>query len=148
MDTSAFFAYPTSPHQPHAPVVAFLGDATETDWDTMLSYTQTRRLRAGEVAFTEGDEDRALYLLATGRVEIRSARSRQPSVTAPTPLNELAFLDGGRCAATARAATDCELLRLSPEAFESLGTREPHLARAIILDLARVVARTLRAASA
>jgi CRP/FNR family transcriptional regulator, cyclic AMP receptor protein len=69
-------------------------------------------------------------------------------VNAPVPLNELAFLDGGRCTATGRAITDSEVLRLSRDAFLSLGAREPHLARMIALDLGRMVARRLRVAEA
>jgi CRP-like cAMP-binding protein len=146
MDTSGFFAYPTGPVEPDAPAAGFLDDAGEREWDMLLSYTQTRHLRAGETVLSEGDIDRALYLLTAGRLEISSARAPVAALEAPAPLNEIAFLDGGRCAATARALTDGELLRLSYDAFDSLAAREPHLARKILLDLGRIVARRLRSA--
>jgi CRP-like cAMP-binding protein len=141
MDTQSFFMYPTEP----APVTeGFLDDASETEWDIFLSYVQTRHLRAGQTIFNEGDVDRALYMLAGGRLEQSSARTPAAAVDAPAPLNELAFLDGDRCATSARAVTDAELLRLSYDAFESLAAREPALARRILLDLGSIVARRLR----
>jgi CRP-like cAMP-binding protein len=143
MDTQSFFIYPTEP----APVTeGFLDDASKTEWDILLSYMQTRHLRPGETIFTEGDVDRALYVLADGRIEQSSAQTPAVAVDVPAPLNELAFLDGGRCATSARAITDAELLRLSYDAFESLAAREPVLARRIVLDLGSIVARRLRSA--
>ena len=105
---------------------------------------QTRQLRTGDVAFSEGDLDRALYLLTGGRIELRSSTGLAVAVDSPAPLNEIAFLDGGRCTAGARAVSDAELLRLSFDAFESLAPREPMLARRILLDLGRIVATRLR----
>jgi CRP/FNR family transcriptional regulator, cyclic AMP receptor protein len=144
MDTSAFFQYPTGAPEPAAREAVFLDGASEREWDALLSYMQTRQLRRGEVAFAEGDADRALYLLTVGSVELSGTAGATRTVHAPAPLNEIAFLDGGRCANTARAQTDGELLRLGFEAFESLAAREPTLARRILLDLGRMVASRLR----
>jgi CRP/FNR family transcriptional regulator, cyclic AMP receptor protein len=148
MDTQRFFAYstPSSDRGPRAS--GFLETATGEEWDAMLTFMQTRHLRPGETALTEGDIDCALYLLSAGSLQVRSTRTPITAVNAPVPLNELAFLDGGRCAATVRATTDSELLRLSRDAFLSLGAREPHLARLIALDLGRIVARRLRSEQA
>jgi len=145
MDTSSFFIYPNSSIEP-ASTAGFLDDASEKEWDELLSYVQTRHLRAGETVFTAGDVDRALYLLTAGRLEQRSTHAPATTIAAPATLNELAFLDGGHCTTTARAVTEGELLRLSYDAFESLAAREPHLARKILLDLGSDLARRLRAA--
>lgn len=144
MDSSSYFQYPTGATEPGTARATFLGGAGEREWDALLSYMQTRQLRAGEMAFSEGDPDRALYLLTAGRIEFRASTGPTVAVDAPAPLNEIAFLDGGRCAASARALTDGELLRLSFDAFESLAAREPTLARRILLDLGRIVATRLR----
>jgi CRP-like cAMP-binding protein len=146
MDTKSFFIYPTTASEPATPTAGFLDDAGETEWNILLSYVQTRHLRAGETIFTEGDVDRALYVLAIGQLEQSSSQAPTISVDAPAPLNEVAFLDGGRCATTARAVTEGELLRLSYDAFESLAAREPVLGRRILLDLGAGVARRLRSA--
>jgi CRP/FNR family cyclic AMP-dependent transcriptional regulator len=144
MDTSSFFQYPTGGTEPGTAPATFLGGAGEREWDALLSYMQSRQLRAGEMAFSEGDLDRALYLLTVGRVELRASAGPPVAVDSPAPLNEIAFLDGGRCAAGVRALSDGELLRLSFDAFESLAAREPTLARRILLDLGRIVATRLR----
>lgn len=145
MDTQSFFMYPT---EPTPATEGFLDDASAAEWDIFLSYVQTRHLRAGESLFAEGDVDRALYVLAGGRLAQSSARAPAAGVDGPAPLNELAFLDGGRCATSARAVTDAEVLRLSYDAFESLAAREPVLARRILLDLGGIVARRLRSLEA
>jgi CRP-like cAMP-binding protein len=146
MDTSSFFAYPTAQSEPVEVTAGFLDNATDKEWDTLLSFVQTRHFRTGETIFSEGDVDRALYLLTIGRLEKSSERTPATTVEAPAPLNELAFLDGGRCAMTARAAVAGEVLRLSFEGFESLAAREPVLGRKILLDLGAIVARRVRAA--
>ncbi len=149
MDSSIFFIYPGTQPEPSAVTSGFLDDANEKDWDVLLSYMQTRHLRTVETLFTEGDADRALYLLTAGRLE-RVARSSTGALAAtvdpPAPLNELAFLDGGRCTATVRALAESEVARLSYDAFESMAAREPNLARKILLDLGAILARRLRAA--
>jgi CRP/FNR family transcriptional regulator, cyclic AMP receptor protein len=147
MDTSSFFIYPTTQSEASVATPGFLDNATEREWDALLSYVQTRHLRARETLFKEGDTDRALYLLTVGRLELSSARAPATPVEPPAPLNELAFLDGGRCDASAHAVTNAEVARLSFDAFESLAAREPHLARTILLDLGAILARRLRSAA-
>ena len=48
----------------------FFADRDERDWDRLLASAETRRFRPGEVVLPEGVPDRALYLLADGRLEI------------------------------------------------------------------------------
>ena len=52
---------------------------------------------------------------------------------------------GGPRSTTLRAVSDGELRRLSLESFDVLAAREPELGRAILLDVARILARRLRA---
>ncbi len=59
----------------------------------------------------------------------------------------MAFLDGRPRAATIRALTDGELLRLSFESYEVLAARYAELGRAILLDLGRILAARLRQAN-
>jgi CRP/FNR family transcriptional regulator, cyclic AMP receptor protein len=148
VDTSSFFDYPTAQVEDIAASSSFLGQADERDWDALLAAMQTLVLRQGDTAFAEGNADRALYLLTDGVLEVGAAGATQTEVTAPPAqiLNEIAFLDAGGCAATARAATEARVLRLGYDAFEALAAREPQLARQVVLDLARMVAQRLRRA--
>jgi CRP/FNR family transcriptional regulator, cyclic AMP receptor protein len=147
MDSSSFFIYPNAEAEPAASEPGFLEHCSEAEWSTLLSHMQTRNLRAGEIVFAEGDLDRALYLLTGGLVELSGTNSPAVTVEAPTPLGELAFIDGNRQPATARAETAGEVLRLSFDAFESLAAREPRLGTRILLDLGRILAARLRTTS-
>lgn len=147
MDVSSFFDYPTLDRVEHS--TPFLTDASEEEWERLLAHTELRRLRAGEILFKAGEAERALYLATEGRLELLLPRRgrreiRFLTLDAPTVVGQLAFLDGEAHSATVRALTDCEVLRLSYESFESLSARAPKLAREVLFDLSRVLASRLR----
>jgi CRP/FNR family transcriptional regulator, cyclic AMP receptor protein len=142
MDTSSFFNYPTLPQQPATSLETdLLPGHTEDDWTVLLSYFETRRFRPGDWLIRQGESDRALYLLADGRLEVHPGGQL---VEAPATLCEESFLDGEPAAVGLRAVTHGEAQRLSFEAFETLSAREPRLARDLLLDLGRLVAAELR----
>ena len=145
MDTSSFFIYPTLAAEPPAPEAGLLAAPSEDDWDALLAYTETRRLRPGDWLIREGEHDRALYVLSDGRLEAIVPGRVRRVIEAPATVGELAFLDGRPRAAGLRALTHGEAQRLSYEAFEALAAREPRLARDLLLDLGRIVATRLRA---
>ncbi len=146
MDTNSFFDYPTAQVEDIGTTAGFLDQADERDWNALLDAMQTLVLRPGDTVCTEGQADRALYLLADGVLQVGAAGAVSAEVAAPPAeiLNEVAFLDAGGCVATVRAATDARVLRLSFDSFESMAAREPQLARQIVLDLARMLAHRLR----
>ena len=59
----------------------FFADRDERDWDRLLAYTETRRFRPGEVVLPDGAADRALYLLADGRLEVIRPGARSKLAT-------------------------------------------------------------------
>jgi CRP-like cAMP-binding protein len=69
------------------------------------------------------------------------------TIEAPTVLGELCFVAGGPRSTNITALTEGEMRRLSYESFEVLAAREPELGRAILLDLARILAQRLRTAT-
>jgi CRP/FNR family transcriptional regulator, cyclic AMP receptor protein len=146
MDTSSFFNYPTLTGEQAAPEVGLLAGRGEEDWDTLLAYTETRRLRPGDWLTREGEHDRALYVLSDGHLEAIVPGRPSRVIEAPATVGELAFLDGRPRAAGLRALTHGEAQRLSYDAFEALSAREPRLARDLLLDLGRIVATRLRSA--
>ena len=125
----------------------FFADRDERDWDRLLAYTETRRFRPGEVVLPDGVADRALYLLADGRLELirPGARGRLAAIAAPATVGEAEFLDGRPRTVALRALGHGEIERLSWEAFEALSAREPQFARDILVDVGRVLASRLRA---
>ena len=118
MDTTGFFQYPRQPPGPLDALPGFLEERGEEDWALLLDHTETRRFRAGQDVLTQGELDRALYLLVDGRLQAPSG-----GVLPTSTFGEAAFLDGRPRAVTVDATSDAEVLRLSHEAFLSLSAR-------------------------
>jgi CRP-like cAMP-binding protein len=130
------------------PESGLLAARTAEDWDVLLDHTETRRLRPGDWLIRAGERDRALYVLSGGRLEAHVPGRPPRAIDAPATVGELAFLDGRPRSAGLRALTHGEAERLSYGAFEALSARHPHLARALLLDLGRIVVARLRAVEA
>jgi len=142
VDTSGFFAYPVGAPASTLPAAASLfADRPQADWDMLLSFTQARRFRRGEVVLTAGEVDRALYLLVDGQVEAPSGLLEPIAA-----LGIGGFADGLPRAVSVRAVTDGEVVRLGFTAFEALAARDPLLARDLLIDVGRMLAAPLRTA--
>jgi CRP/FNR family transcriptional regulator, cyclic AMP receptor protein len=141
VDTTGFFQYPGTLDLTDAQQPGFLEERGEDDWALLLDHTETRRFRAGQAVLTQGELDRALYMLVDGRLHAPSG-----DVLPTSTFGEAAFLDGRPRAVSVTASTDAEVLRLSHEAFLSLSARRPDLGRAVLLDLGRILAARLHSA--
>jgi CRP-like cAMP-binding protein len=142
MDTTGFFQYPGDQALPAENPPGFLEDRNDEDWTLLLEHTETRLFRAGQTVLTEGERDRALYLLVDGRLQAPSG-----PVAPVSTFGEVAFLDGRPRAVTVTATTDAEVLRLGHEAFLALSARRPDLGRAVLSDVSAILAARLRIAS-
>src|SRR4051812_13999783 len=127
----------------------FMPDATASDWATVFSHAEVRRVSAGLALVQAGEDDRALYLLTEGTVGVRLPRDESAfkTIDAPSVVGELAFFDGRPRSATLDAVTDVEVVRLDEAGFERLAAAAPDLAHAMLRDLARILALRLRMAS-
>jgi CRP-like cAMP-binding protein len=127
----------------------FMPGATASDWAAVFSCAEVMNVPAGLAVMQAGEEDRALYLVTEGSLGVRLPRGESSfkSIEAPAVVGELAFFDGRPRSATLEALTDVECARLDPAGFDRLAATEPDLARAMLLDLARVLALRLRMAS-
>jgi CRP/FNR family transcriptional regulator, cyclic AMP receptor protein len=133
----------------HASDLRFLPEATASDWATVFSYAEVRRVGEGLAVVQAGERDRALYLLTEGTVGVRLPKDEGPfkTIDAPSVLGELAFFDGRPRSATLDAVTDVEVVRLDVPGFERLVADAPDLANFMLRDLARILALRLRIAS-
>ena len=152
MDFSSFFDYPTEMVNEGSDELLFLPGRSEEDWEKLLVHTDARRFRPGDEVIRAGTEDRALYIVTEGVLDVflplRTGGHKQfKSIEAPSVIGELGFVDSGPRSTTLRAATDGELRRLSYEAFEVLAAREPELARAVLMDVGRILSNRLRQAT-
>ena len=142
MDTTGFFQYPGDAPVAGEDLPGFLADRNDEDWTLLLEHTETRLFRAGQAVLTEGERDRALYLLVDGRLQAPSG-----PVAPVSTFGEVAFLDGRPRAVTVTATSDAEVLRLGHEAFLALSARRPDLGRAVLSDVSAILAARLRNAS-
>jgi CRP/FNR family cyclic AMP-dependent transcriptional regulator len=143
-----FLVFVEEAHEDSADLL-FLPEATASDWATVFSHAEVRRVGAGLALVQAGEDDRALYLLTEGTVGVRLPRDESAfkTIDAPSVVGELAFFDGRPRSATLDAVTDVEVVRLDQEGFERLAAAEPALAHAMLRDLARILALRLRMAS-
>jgi CRP/FNR family transcriptional regulator, cyclic AMP receptor protein len=144
-----FFNYDGPLVRERAGEIAFLANRPDSDWNILVQRTETRRYCAGQTIIAAGDCDQALYLLTEGIVGVvlPGTQGTFKEIDAPSVLGEVAFIDGGPRSVSLVALTECELLHLGIEAFEILSAHHPELGRAILLDLARILATRLRIAT-
>ncbi|HUT37501.1 MAG TPA: cyclic nucleotide-binding domain-containing protein, partial [Planctomycetota bacterium] len=100
-------------------------------------------LRGGELLVREGEADRSLYLLLSGRLRVTTGEAGGVlgEVAPGESVGEIALLTGEPRSGAVRAVRDSLLARLSPEAFEAASARHPE----ILAALARLTVRRLRA---
>jgi CRP/FNR family transcriptional regulator, cyclic AMP receptor protein len=143
-----FLVFAEEAHEDSADLL-FMPEATASDWAVVFSHAEVRRVDAGLALVQAGEDDRALYLLTEGTVGVRLPRDESAfkTIDAPSVVGELAFFDGRPRSATLDAITDVEVVRLDQAGFDRLTEAAPELARAMLRDLARVLALRLRMAS-
>jgi len=121
--------------------------------DETLSVLERRltrlAIRAGDQLFAEGDESDVLYVVISGRLEVRVADDGAndgiggfrpvAQIGAGEVIGELGVLTGERRSAGAWAVRDTELILLGRAAFETLMEESPRS----IVSLTRLIARRL-----
>jgi len=100
-----------------------------------------RAYKAGDVIFREGDKAEELYVIQSGKVEIRLGNRVLDTLPEHSIFGEMALIDSAPRSATAIAATDVKLVPVGEKQFLFLVSRTPHFA----LNVMRALARRLRA---
>jgi CRP/FNR family cyclic AMP-dependent transcriptional regulator len=73
--------------------------------------------KPGEVIFTEGDKGDKMYVIRSGEVEIERDGTIVEKLSQGGIFGEMALIDGSPRAATARAATPCEVAPITEKSF-------------------------------
>ncbi len=106
-----------------------------------------RRLKKGELLFSEGENSRAMYFLKSGMIRLYKKKGDSvielDTVHSGQVLGELAFLDGNPRSASGEALTDCELTEVSGSMFQETLGRMPEWLKILL----RTVVGRLRTAS-
>jgi predicted acylesterase/phospholipase RssA/CRP-like cAMP-binding protein len=104
-----------------------------------------RHLAAGEVLFRQGALGNALYIVINGRLSITTANDHDGAtmvgeVRRGETVGEVGLLTGSPRSATATAARDTDVVRLSQASFERLYAQYPR----VMIQLSRLIARRTR----
>ena len=102
-----------------------------------------RSFKAGEIIFRQGDPAEELYIVKSGKVEIRLGNRLLDTLPEQSIFGEMALIDHSPRSATAVAATDATVVPVGEKQFLFLVSRTPHFA----LNVLRVLAQRLRTAN-
>jgi CRP-like cAMP-binding protein len=121
-----------------------LGEADVTDTlDFSLladSGTRARSFKAGETIFNEGDRGEEMFVVHSGRVEIRRGGRVVETLGERSIFGEMALIDAGPRSASAVAATDASVVPVGEKQFLFLVSETPFFA----LNVMRTLVRRLR----
>jgi CRP-like cAMP-binding protein len=104
------------------------------------SGAQGRDFKAGDVIFSQGEAATELFVIQSGKVELRLGNRLLEAVLERGIFGEMALIDAAPRSATAVAATDVKLIPVGEKQLLFMISHTPHFA----LNVMRVLARRLR----
>ncbi len=123
------------------------GDA---DWRKLFAVTTSRPIKASEVVIQRGVDDRSLYFVASGSLEVGITYvdgisiSPLARIDSGSVIGEQSFFDGQPRSANAWAVSDGELLCLTQDKFVQFAAAEPAMTRDLLFALGRILSLRLR----
>src|SRR5262245_32329904 len=124
------------------------------DWRALFRATGLRRVRAADTLIRRGEQDRTLYFVLQGRLEVLVHSSDGISMGPFTRigpgsvLGEQSFFDDNPRSASVWAVDDCELAAMTPDQYALFENAQPHLARELLFALGKILAVRLRRTTA
>ena len=100
----------------------------------------TRRYKPGEVVFREGDKGAELFVIKSGKVEVRTGNRRLETLRENEIFGEMALIDDSPRSATVVALTDVTLAPITESQYLFLVSHTPYFA----LKVMRVLVHRLR----
>jgi CRP-like cAMP-binding protein len=117
--------------------VDFLRLLPEESLDRLASLSRTLPFMPGEAIIRQGDPGAELYIVQRGHVAINIDRSETHSVAELARLGpgeffgEMSLMTGEKRAATVRAFTECEIVEVGKDAFQTVIASDPKLVEPI-----------------
>ncbi|MBL8110568.1 MAG: cyclic nucleotide-binding domain-containing protein [Anaerolineales bacterium] len=109
---------------------------TDSELQQLMEDAKPVSLRAGEFLMKQGDDGDAAFVVVSGEFEvIKQSGQSLIKIDVRNPgdvLGEMALLSRSPRSASVQAITDCEVLRISPEAFENLLSTSSTAALAVL----------------
>ena len=116
---------------------------TGVDFSLLAKSTRMRAFKAGEVIFNEGEPGHEMFVIQSGRVEIRRGNRVLGTLSEKSIFGEMALIDDAPRSATAVAVTDVNVVPVGEKQFLFLVSETPFFA----LNVMRTLVRRLRASN-
>ncbi len=123
-------------------LVGIVADLTDEEIGAVEAGLERVPVRRGDVLVRQGDEADALYIVVSGRFDVRieGQEASVAEIGPGSPVGEIAFLAGGRRTATVTAVRDSLVVRLERADFDRLCHRIPRIWGTLTATLARRLA--------
>jgi CRP-like cAMP-binding protein len=123
---------------------------TDKEREAAAKIMVKKEYKEGDVIFNEGDQGRAMYVVASGDVSVNASISADVSKNVLTlrgsgVFGEMALVTGETRSASAEAASDAVLYEMQRGAFESLVDSNAEIGSKLRAALLKVVSARLRA---
>ena len=115
-------------------------------WRTLAGYMAPRDVAAGELLLTQGEPERALFLLEQGTLQVYTVPARQRvELRQPgSAVGEASLFADGPAAATVEAMTPCIVWTLPAARVAQLAQRSPEVAFEVLRAAGALLVRHLR----
>ena len=117
---------------------------TKEETREIVNSAEKLPLQPGQELFRQGEVASAVYIIQSGEVQVKATSPAGEEIVlamlgSSTIVGELALIDGGPRSATVEAISDCDVYRLSREAFDALRAQRRPAAYKVILNLAATI---------
>lgn len=116
------------------------------EWQQLAPYLSVRFLRAGEALMHEGEDDRELFILADGELQVAIGGNVIATLVPGTVVGEGTFFSGQPRSATVIPSCPGVAWGLHWDKFNQMSAKQPQLAVDLVKALAAVLAVRMRAA--
>ncbi len=126
---------------------AMTNPLSPAQWEVVAPYLQPMVFPASHTVFSQGAQDRTLYLVESGTLSVHyqdeKERLRLAIVGAGSVVGEGAFFSHRARSATVQASTPCKLWSLTAIRFTELTNRQPAIALGLAMAAGAVLAKRL-----
>jgi|GEM_PF-302939 len=126
-----------------------LANFTAEDVAQLSTFGDSHHYTPGETILTEGEDNRYLYLVLRGKLEVMkegdSGNQTIAEVTVSGSLGEMSVFDPGPASATVKAVGDVEVWRISQSSLDRLFEVRPKVAYRLVCRICTCLAQRLRA---
>ncbi len=126
-----------------------LADLTEEQLAVFVSLVEYVQVKPNRVIVKMHDEGDCMYLLLAGEVRVSQTVDNRETILAVLEtgdfFGEVCLVEGGVRSADVVAKSDCQLLKITKQAFENVVETRPDIAARFLLAVMRVVSGRIRA---